>query len=90
MNKFDIGDQVRLSVVITNNAGTVTDPTTVTCTLRKPDALSSTLSVTKDSTGNYHADVTIDQQGEWDYRWLGTGSLIVAEEGAFYVRTRKV
>ncbi len=90
MNKYDVGDQVRLSVVIANNAGTATDPTTVTCTVRKPDGLAQTLSASKDSTGNYHADVTIDQQGEWDYRWLGTGSLIVAEEGAFYVRVRKV
>lgn len=90
MNKYDIGDQVRLSVAVTNSAGTATSPTTVTCTVRKPDASSASLSVVNDSIGNYHADVTPDQVGQWDYRWAGTGALVVAEEGSFYVRVRKV
>lgn len=40
--------------------------------------------------GVYHANITADQSGHWYYRWAGTGALVVAEEGQFYVRQRRV
>lgn len=89
MTKFDIGDSVRLTATFTNLAGSLTNPTTVVCTIRRPDGNSSTLSNSTSSTGVYTADVTVDQSGEWNYRWSGTGALVVAEEGSFYVRERK-
>jgi hypothetical protein len=90
MNKYDIGDQVHLTVVFTNSSGVATSPTTVTCTVQPPSGPTQSLTAVNDSTGNYHADVSPDQSGEWDYRWAGTGALVVAEEGSFYVRERKV
>lgn len=89
MTTYDIGDLVTLTATLTNTAGTLSDPTSVTLTVRKPDGSSSTVSNTRSSTGVYTADVTIDQAGEWNYRWEGTGALVVAEEGQFYVRPRR-
>lgn len=94
MNTYDIGDQVRLTSNLTNLSGTLTDPTTVTLRVRKPDGVATDYTyaggaVTKSSTGVYYRDVDIDQAGEWNYRWSGTGTLVVAEEGQFYVRPRR-
>lgn len=90
MTTYDIGDEVRLSVAFTDAAGAAADPTTVTCTVRKPDG--STLTPTATSTGStgaYRADIQPDQTGNWYYRFAGTGALVAAEEGQFYVRTRR-
>lgn len=93
MNSYDVGDQVRLTVHWTDSAGTATDPTTVTCLLRRRYQLSPVTTttytypatITKSSTGVYYVDVTPDQEGIWDYRWVATGTVVKAEEGAFNV-----
>lgn len=90
MSDFDIGDQIRLSVAFTDLAGTAADPTTVVCTVRKPDNTTSTPSVTNDSTGAYHSDLTLDLDGSWYFRFAGTGALVVAEEGTFVVSRQRV
>lgn len=95
MTTYDIGDQVRVTATLTDLAGTATDPTAVTLTVRKPDGTSTSYTygagtVTKSATGVYYKDVDVDQAGEWNYRWTGTGALVVAEEGQFYVRARRV
>lgn len=90
MSDWDIGDQVTISVSVYNAAGTLADPTTVTLTVRKPDGTLTTPLVTKNSTGVYHADVFPDINGTWYYRWVGGGSMVVAEEGLFAVRERRV
>jgi hypothetical protein len=88
---YDIGDMIRLSGSFTNSAGTATDPTTVTLKVKDPsgniDTYTYALSeVTKDSTGAYHKDITIDEAGQWYYRFVGTGTVAAAEEGEFEVR----
>lgn len=88
MTTYDIGDEVRLSVAFTDADGVAADPTTVTCTVRKPDGSTLTPSATG-SSGSYHADIQPDQTGNWHYRFAGTGALVAAEEGQFYVRVRK-
>jgi len=91
MNDYNVGDQVRLTVTWTNSSGTPTDPTTITLTVKRR-ALSTTsttyaypATVTKSSTGVYYVDVTPDNEGVWDYRWVATGTVVAAEEGAFNV-----
>lgn len=91
MMKFDVGDQVRIAADFTNLAGIAADPTSVTLTVRSPNQTVTTVSgVVNSAVGSYYGDVTLDQVGEWNYRWVGTGALVVAEEGSFYVRVRKV
>jgi hypothetical protein len=92
MNAYDVGDRVRLTVTFTNTAGTVTDPTTVTCQVKLRYVIGATATtytypatITKDSTGVFHVDVTPTNEGIWDYRWVGTGTVIAAVEGAFNV-----
>jgi hypothetical protein len=93
MNSYSVGDQVRLSATFTNSAGALTDPTTVTCILKRryqvtPVSTTYTYAggtVTKDGTGLYHVDVVPDNEGIWDYRWVATGTVVAAEEGAFSV-----
>lgn len=90
----DIGDQVRISGVFTNAAGTATDPTTVTLKLLRPDGTVTTLvyltdvELVRDSAGNYHADVipVAGENGIWWFRWAATGAVQAADEQAFFVR----
>lgn len=90
---YDIGDVVRLSAGFVQT--TAIDPGTVALTVQAPDATSTTYTfalstVTKDSTGNYHVDITPTQTGTYRYRWVSTGNGAAAEEKWFQVRTKRV
>lgn len=87
--EYDINDIARMSVAFTVS-GVATDPTAVTGTVRKPDGTTTNYTVTtgqivKDSTGNYHLDVTVDQAGHWMYKLVGTGAATDTAQGTFYV-----
>lgn len=89
MDSYDIGDAVRLTGTFRNAAGTLTDPTTVTLKHEDPSGNETSLTyaggtVTKSSTGIYYADVTVDESGTWKYKWIGTGTVAQADEGAFW------
>jgi hypothetical protein len=101
VNAYDIGDVVEVlswdaaesptgSTGFTDAAGALADPTAVTLTVRAPDGTLSTPSVSKAATGRYSATVSPSQSGTWVYRWVGTGAVTAAAEGAFYVRARRV
>ena len=87
-NNYMVGQAVRLSAVFRNSAGTATDPDTITVKYRNPAGTITSATPTKDSTGNYHYDVTIpsDGHGEWLFRFEGTGAVTAADEAAFWVR----
>jgi hypothetical protein len=85
----DLGDIVRLSVNFKVN-GILTDPTGVTATVRKPDGTTTAYAypatIVKDGVGLYHLDVTVDQSGEWTYKFVGTGTAADVGPGIFYVK----
>jgi len=90
-NTYDIGDVVRCSVTFATVAGTSTDPTAVTVYVHKPTHTSSYVygtdaEVVKSDTGDYYVDVTVDESGFYPVRWVGTGTLVAAEEHYFQVR----
>lgn len=92
MNVYQVGDVARLTATFTDSEGTATDPTTVTCYVKRryqmvPETRTYTYpdGVEKDATGSYHLDVVPDATGIWDYRWVATGAVVAAEEGAFNV-----
>jgi hypothetical protein len=93
---YDIGDVVRISDAITTTAtGSAIDPTAVSLVLLLPDATETTYTyagstITKDSAGNYHVDVTITMAGTHRYRWTSTGTGAASEESWFQVRPRRV
>ena len=79
-NIYLIGQQVRLSCVFTTVLDVAIDPTTVVQTVHPPDGVNTTPTPIKDSVGHYHADVALDQAGDWRYRWTGAGTLVAADE----------
>jgi hypothetical protein len=88
----DIGDGVRLTGTFTDIAGAAADPTAVTFRMKEPDDTVTVYvyltdgELVKDSTGVYHVDWTLLQDGDHYWRMEGTGAVIAAAEG--YVRVR--
>lgn len=80
-NVYLIGNRVRLSAAFTDINGTASDPTVASLTVKAPDGTTTTPSPTKDSVGNYHADIDVGMAGPWAYRWAGSGALVAAAEG---------
>lgn len=77
---------VRLSALFKDDRDVPVDPGTVTCNVKAPSGALSTVAVTKDATGQYHADVTASESGTWAYQFVGTGTNKGADEGEFEVR----
>jgi hypothetical protein len=84
-NTYVAGAVVRLSAAFTASA-VATDPSTVTLTIRTPSPGLTTLTyagaqITRDSTGNYHYDLTTTISGVYAYRWVAGGAVVAAAEG---------
>ena len=85
------GTSVRSVVTFSDLTGMVAaDPTTITFKYADPDGNTTTIlypaaGITRDTTGVYHADVLLNQNGKWNYRWLGTGVVAVAYDGVLSV-----
>lgn len=91
---YDIGDTVTLPVTFKVGT-TVTDPTTVTLRVRKPSGTTTSYTyaggqVQKDSTGVYHYNLALDQAGDWEAEWVGTGAVVATEPVTLYVRQSAV
>lgn len=84
---YDIGDGIRITATFTNLAGALADPTTVVFRVLDPLGAMTTPSFSRDSLGVYYADIVATAKGVWLYRWEGTGSVTVAEESSFTVRS---
>jgi hypothetical protein len=71
-------------------SGTLTDPTTISLLIKDPDGQSNTYTyaggtVTKDGTGEYSKAITLEEEGVYRYRWVGTGTVVAATEGEIIV-----
>ena len=92
---YDPGTCIRLSVVFEVD-GVETDPTTVSLKVRKPDGTTTTYTypatITKDSAGRYHKDITpaAGEQGRWFYQCIGTGTAAATGERSFRVREQVI
>jgi len=82
-------------VIFATTAGVDTDPTVVTFRFLDPAGTTTVwvfgvdVEVIRDAVGRYHADIPIDQEGTWFYRWEGTGALQGAGESTFLIRDSK-
>lgn len=90
--RFIIGQMARLSGEFQDgDSRDDVDPTNVYLRIRKPDATETTYTygigivVVRDSIGNFHADIALDQVGLWFYRWVSTGAVTAADERGFQV-----
>lgn len=91
-NEYPQGTVVTVSVEFKTEDGVLTDPTTVTLTVRKPDKTLVTVTPTPISTGVYEGRVDTEggPEGNWYYRWDGSGTLEAAEEWGFIVKHSNV
>ena len=87
IGSYPAGSSVRLKGSFYNASDALTDPTTVSLTVKDPAGTSTTYTyalaqLTKSATGIYYRDVTMATAGKWLYRFAGTGSCIaVAVQG---------
>jgi len=92
---YDEGDLVRATAAFTDSGGSALDPDTVTVKYMAPDGTETTkvygtdAEVVKDSTGNYHIDISVAAYGIWHYHWESTGTGQAAEETDFLVAKSK-
>lgn len=80
MNTYYYQTEIRLTVdftAITEIPGPA-DPTNVAVTITRPDGTLVDGSIVRDGVGTYHCDIAADQVGVWQYRWQGSGALLVA------------
>ena len=86
---YDIKDAVELVGTFRNTSNALTDPTTVTVFIQKPDGTrisETTPTVTHVSPGVYSYILTVDQAGIWRWRFEGTGTVQAADERTFEVK----
>lgn len=66
------------------------DPTTVTLSVKDPaDTVTSytyaAAEVTRESLGRFYRDISLNQEGTYQWWWVGTGTVETADDGQFYV-----
>ena len=85
MNSYINGQIMSVIAQIKDRNGQLVDATTVVITWTRPDATTTAPSVTHDSLGIYHADVTLNQSGAWSYASVSTGNVSVGGPVTFTV-----
>lgn len=75
MADFVLNSQVRAIVRIKDVSGTLVNASVVTVTFTRPDASTTSPSVTNDSVGIYHADATLNLAGTWTLSESSTGTV---------------
>ena len=83
---YDVGDRLQLECEFRDSTDILVNPGTVTASVKKPDGTTASLSTTNPSTGVFRALVTLDQEGKWYYRFVGTSPVEQASERWFEVR----
>jgi uncharacterized protein YfaS (alpha-2-macroglobulin family) len=84
--EYEMGDTVRLKTSITVD-DVLTNPTTITLKVRKPDGTITTETPVQDGvTGKYRFDIVVNQHGTWSYRFEGTGPAAGVGERSFIVK----
>ncbi len=96
VTEYDIGDLVRSSTSFTNTAGAATDPTVINVKFRLKDGAITTYvystdaELVKDSTGEYHVDISASAAGTVYVYWNGTGTVVAADEDSWVVKPSRV
>lgn len=95
IKRFPLGQPVVLDLELTTALGVLTDPTTLTLTIEKPDGTevgpsgdytwtgSNTPVITRTSTGVFVGTFTPAAVGVYSYHWLATGAAAGAFDGQF-------
>jgi len=86
---INIGDVRRMTASYQDSDLAYVDPTTITLHIVDPSGNITTYiyetdaELVKDSTGQYHADYSLDEAGIWKYDWVATGTVQGTEGGSW-------
>lgn len=84
----DVGDVVTPKLhLVDPKTGEPADATAVTLSIRLPDGTVITPPVVHDDVGEYHADYVPEVPGQFFFKYVATGTVQAAEQGAFLVRS---
>ena len=86
INTYDKGDRARLKATFSDDAGALADPTAVVLRIKDPTGAVTTPAPTRDSLGVYSYALSLNAEGEWHYRFEGTGAVEAAGERVLRVR----
>lgn len=89
-NYYEKGETVRITGTFTVS-DVATDPTTVTLKVQNPAGTETTYTyaageITKSATGVYYKDISLTTSGYWYYSWIGTGTVVSADEDYLFVK----
>lgn len=95
VNRYDVGDVVKLTASFVDDAGDPVDPTTVSLYIQDPSGNVATETynpgnITRVSEGNYRYDLAIDEHGSWLWRWESTGTGQAGGESELVVSVQRV
>lgn len=85
MDSYKKGQSIRVTVTFKDFSQANADPTTVYAKATSPSNVTTQLTVTKDSTGVYHFDITLNESGIWFWQITGSGAVVAANEGSLSV-----
>ena len=90
VKRFDIGDVVKTSGSFKVST-ILTDPSTVYFAYSTPSRNSGSYlygtdtELVRSGTGRYYVNIPASEAGTWRWRFVGTGSAAVTEEGMWHV-----
>lgn len=90
-SNYIVGSEVLLSVAFLNNSGTPLDPTAITLQVKKNGGATTSYvygvdaTLYRGGTGVYYRAYTPATAGVYYYKWAGTGTLVAASEGQFFI-----
>lgn len=89
MDRIIVGDTPNLGNEFYNGPA-LADPTTVTLAVTDPSGNTATYTyaaseITRTSTGVYHRNESVDEDGVWSYQWTATGTVADVSTGTFTV-----
>ena len=90
MDNLNVGDVVRLRAVF-SVLNVNTDPSTITLQVQSPSGVTTSYTyagaqVTKEGTGIYYYNLSVNEAGWWVYQWTGTGTVEVVQGNKILVK----
>ena len=88
---YALGATARLTGTFRNDQNTLANPAGVFLRLLPPNGVIAVheygvgATILRQSTGVYSADILLNQEGRWRYRWEAAGSNVTAAEGVLDV-----
>jgi hypothetical protein len=92
VNRYQIGDQVRLSANFTNATNSPSDPSSINLRIVVGSVdvnmtYPNTTAIVKAGVGSFYYDLDVASPGQFYFRWRGYGDTVAAEYHTIMVHT---